>query len=75
MSINYSAIGLSGPAIGASIATDARHFQIATLASLLVLHVTWFDLGATPLQAAIRVARQESVAFSIITPCISQTAQ
>jgi Na+-transporting NADH:ubiquinone oxidoreductase subunit NqrB len=55
MSINYPAIGLSGPVIGAGLAADARHFQIATLASLLVLHVTWFDLGATPFQAAVTI--------------------
>jgi enediyne biosynthesis protein E5 len=56
MSVNYAAITLPGPTIAANLTTDARHFQIATLASLLVLHVTWFDLGATPLQAAVTIA-------------------
>lgn len=55
MSINYPAIGLSGPLIVANAAVDARHFQIATLASLLVLHVTWFDFGAPPVQAAVTI--------------------
>jgi enediyne biosynthesis protein E5 len=56
MSVNYTAIALPGPTIAASLTADARHFQIATLASLLVLHVAWFDLGATPLQAAVTIA-------------------
>jgi len=56
MPVNYTAITLSGPTIAESLTTDPRHFQIAILASLLVLHVTWFDLGATPLQAAVTIA-------------------
>jgi enediyne biosynthesis protein E5 len=56
MSVNYAAIAFPSPTIAASLAGDARHFQIATLASLLVLHVAWFDLGATPLQAAVTIA-------------------
>jgi hypothetical protein len=56
MSVNYTAIRFPGPASAASFVADARHFQIATLTSLLVLHVSWFDLGATPLQAVVTVA-------------------
>jgi Na+-transporting NADH:ubiquinone oxidoreductase subunit NqrB len=56
MSVNYTAITFPRPTIAASLTADARHFQIATLASLLVLHVAWFDLGATPLQAAVTIA-------------------
>ena len=55
MSVNYTAIAFPAPTIAASLTADARHFQIATLASLLVLHVAWFDLGATPLQAAVTI--------------------
>jgi Na+-transporting NADH:ubiquinone oxidoreductase subunit NqrB len=36
--------------------TDARHFQIAALSTLLVLEIWAFDLGATPGQAALTVA-------------------
>jgi enediyne biosynthesis protein E5 len=56
MSVNYTAITFPAPTIAASLTADARHFQIATLASLLVLYVAWFDLGATPLQAAVTIA-------------------
>ncbi len=56
MAVNYTAIAPAPPRFAASLAADARHFQIATLASLLVLHVAWFDLGATPLQAAVTIA-------------------
>ena len=56
MAVNYTAIASSPPTVGAWLVADARHFQIATLASLLVLHVGWFDLGATPLQAAVTIA-------------------
>lgn len=57
MAINYTAIAPSPPeSVAASFAADARHFQIATLATLLVLHVAWFDLGATPLQAVVTIA-------------------
>ena len=56
MSVNYTAIAFSGPSIAASLTADARHFQVATLACLLVLHVAWFDLGANPLQAAVTIA-------------------
>ena len=45
MSVNYTAITFSGPSVDAGLIADARHFQIATLASLLVLHVAWFDLA------------------------------
>lgn len=46
MSVNYAATRFPGPVNAVSLAADARHFQIATLAGLLVLHVSWFDLGA-----------------------------
>ena len=39
MSVNYTAIAFPPPTIAAGLAADARYFQIATLASLLVLHV------------------------------------
>ena len=56
MSVNYTAI-TPGPGNAICLAADARHFQIATLAALLVLHVSWFDLGATPFQALSRSQR------------------
>jgi Na+-transporting NADH:ubiquinone oxidoreductase subunit NqrB len=56
MSINHTALAFPAPLIGPSVTADARHFQIATLASLLVIHVTWFDLGATPIQAIVTIA-------------------
>ena len=35
---------------------DARHYQIASLATLLTLNLTWLDLGAQPLACAVLVA-------------------
>ena len=56
MAVNCTAINFPEPTRAARLPTDARYFQIATLASLLVLHVIWFDLGATPFQAAVTIA-------------------
>jgi len=83
MSVNYTAISDSAPpTIVGRLAADARHFQIATLASLLVLHVASFDLGATPLQAAVTIAaalatqyafslRPDAAAFDWRSPLIT----
>lgn len=38
------------------IIADARHFQIATLGTLLAVHLLWCDLGAGPVQAAVTIA-------------------
>jgi Na+-transporting NADH:ubiquinone oxidoreductase subunit NqrB len=43
--------------------TDPRHFQIATLASLVALHLTRFDLGAGPAQAFTTVASALAAQF------------
>jgi enediyne biosynthesis protein E5 len=56
VAVNYTEITLPGQTIATSLTADARHFQIATLSCLLVLHVAWFDLGAAPLQAAVTIA-------------------
>ena len=65
MSVNYTAITFPGPTLAARLAVDARHFQIATLANLLVLHVAWFDLGATPLQAAVTIAAALAAQYAL----------
>jgi Na+-transporting NADH:ubiquinone oxidoreductase subunit NqrB len=39
-----------------ALTLDARHFQVATLASLVVIHTVGFDLGASALQAAVTIA-------------------
>ncbi len=36
--------------------SDARHFQIAALSSLLAINFFWFDFGAKPLYSAIAIA-------------------
>jgi enediyne biosynthesis protein E5 len=48
---------------GSAVFADARHFQIAALASLLFLHALWFDLGASPLQAAVTIAAALAAQF------------
>ena len=48
---------------------DARHFQIATLASLLVLHILWFDFSASPLQAAVTITAALATQFVIVRLC------
>ena len=45
------------------LCVDARHFQIATLASLLAIHVIGFDLGASPVQAAVTIAAALTTQF------------
>ena len=35
---------------------DARHFQIAALASLLAFNIGWLDFGAKPLNSALAIA-------------------
>ena len=36
--------------------SDARHYQIAALASLLVINFFWIDFGAKPLNSALAIA-------------------
>lgn len=36
--------------------SDARHFQIVALSSLLAINFVWFDFGATPLSSAVAIA-------------------
>ena len=36
--------------------SDARHFQIVALATLLVVNFAWIDFGARPLQSAFAIA-------------------
>lgn len=66
MSVNLTAISLQRPAVAAGLTGDARHFQIATLASLLLLHVAWFDLGATPFQATVTIAAALATQFAFV---------
>jgi len=40
----------------ATFAADARHFQIAALASLLAFNFGWLDFGARPLNSALAIA-------------------
>jgi Na+-transporting NADH:ubiquinone oxidoreductase subunit NqrB len=47
----------------ALVFSDARHFQIATLAGLLAFHMSWFDLGATPAQVAVTIATALATQF------------
>src|SRR5262245_12674795 len=35
---------------------DARHYQIASLAALLTLNLTWLDFGADPRACAVLIA-------------------
>ena len=67
MSVNYTVIRSPAPTVATNLAADARLFQIATLASLLVLHVSWFDLGATPLQAAVMIAAALAAQYAFST--------
>jgi len=48
---------------GIALFADARHFQIAALASLLFLHTIWFDLGASPLQPAVTITAALAAQF------------
>jgi enediyne biosynthesis protein E5 len=36
--------------------SDARHFQIVALATLLAVNFAWIDFGARPLQSAFAIA-------------------
>jgi len=36
--------------------SDARHYQIAALASLLLINFVWIDFGAKPLNSALAIA-------------------
>ena len=56
MSFASSVIAIRPPRFAPRVLADARHFQIAALATLAVIHVTGFDLGATPIQAAATIA-------------------
>jgi enediyne biosynthesis protein E5 len=44
--------------------TDARHFQIAALASLLVFNLTCVDFGAKPLSSALAIAVSLATQFA-----------
>ena len=81
MSFASSVIAPRRPFPAAVLSTDARHFQIATLASLVVIHVTGFDLGASVAQAVVTItaalgtqwfcARLAGVAFDWRSPLIT----
>ena len=34
--------------------SDARHYQIAALATLLIFNIGWLDFGAQPFNSALR---------------------
>lgn len=40
----------------AALFADARHLQIATLGTIVAIHLAGFDFGATPLQAVVMIA-------------------
>lgn len=42
--------------VPAVVNIDARHFQAATLASLVIIHIVGFDLGASVSQATVTIA-------------------
>jgi hypothetical protein len=48
---------------------DARHFQIAMLASLFVLHILWLDFGASPLQAVVTITAALAAQFVFVRLC------
>src|SRR5262249_49929857 len=50
------------------MASDARHFQIAALASLLAFNFGWIDFGAKPLNSAL------AIAFALATQAICSRA-
>ena len=35
--------------------SDARHYQIAALATLLIFNIGWLDFGARPLNSALAI--------------------
>jgi hypothetical protein len=37
--------------------SDARHYQIAALSTLLVFNLGWLDFGARPLNSALAITR------------------
>jgi Na+-transporting NADH:ubiquinone oxidoreductase subunit NqrB len=61
-------ISTRGFPIPAALFADARHFQIATLASLLCVQIASFDLAASPAQAAT------TIAATLIAQCVSVRA-
>ena len=81
MSFASSVIAPRRPFSTAVLSTDARHFQIATLASLVVIHIIGFDLGASAAQAVVTItaalgtqwfcARLAGVAFDWRSPLIT----
>jgi Na+-transporting NADH:ubiquinone oxidoreductase subunit NqrB len=63
MSLALSVIASSQRLHAVSLFADARHFQITTLASLVVLHIFAFDLGAGPVQAAVTIGAALAAQF------------
>ena len=67
MTLAWSAIPTPGTQWQAGrLLADPRHFQIATLATLLALHLLRFDLGASPLQAAVTIAAALTVQLACV---------
>ena len=81
MSLASSVIASRWPLAASQVLADARHFQIATLATLAAIHITRFDLGASPAQAAVTItaalttqwacARMAGTAFDWRSPLIT----
>jgi Na+-transporting NADH:ubiquinone oxidoreductase subunit NqrB len=81
MSFASSVIAPRWTLVAGTAFADARHFQIATLATLAAIHITSFDLGATPAQAAVTIvatvamqwvcARLTATAFDWRSPLIT----
>jgi enediyne biosynthesis protein E5 len=44
------------PASASRFWSDARHYQIAALATLLIYNIGWLDFGARPLNSALAIA-------------------
>lgn len=40
----------------ANFRTDARHYQIAALSTLLIFNLGWIDFGARPLNSVLAIA-------------------
>jgi Na+-transporting NADH:ubiquinone oxidoreductase subunit NqrB len=56
MSLHLTVAAPRLPRCLSDLAADPRHFQIATLAGLVAIQIVGFDLGASPLQAALTIA-------------------
>jgi enediyne biosynthesis protein E5 len=55
MSLHFAVAAPRLPYPLPDLAADPRHFQIATLLSLVAIQIVGFDLGATPSQAAVTI--------------------